>query len=137
VREVSLVGWKNPIRAIFDGRQNQGTIRDDICRPSSLCNDGRPPFTATEKALSQNTPMSADAHDLEAVRRILDAHRQQITRRYDAVGTGIGKDGSDYVITVYLKDASHQSASEVSIEGVRLKFVVTGPFRPHSDSQAR
>ena len=63
--------------------------------------------------------MSTDPHDVEAVRRVLEAHREEVTRRYDAVGTGIGKDGADYVITVYLKGVKDRPEQEVAIEGVR------------------
>ncbi len=76
--------------------------------------------------------MSADMHDIDVVRRVLEAHREDITRRFNAVGTGIGQDGADYVITVYLRDSKDRPNQEVSIEGVRLKFEVTGPFRPYS-----
>jgi len=71
------------------------------------------------------------ANDLEAVRRVLDAHREEIQRRFGAVGTGIGKRGSEYVITVYLKAAKDRPESDVAVEGIELKFEVTGEFHSH------
>ena len=71
------------------------------------------------------------ANDLENVRRVLEAHREEIARRFDAVGTGIGKSGSDYVITVYLKKAGDRPEHEVAVEGIPLRFEVTGEFHAH------
>ncbi|MDQ2898970.1 MAG: hypothetical protein M3Y07_04120 [Acidobacteriota bacterium] len=69
--------------------------------------------------------------DLEAVRRVLAEHRDDIVARYHAVGTGIGRNENEYVITVYLRVAKDRPLEPVSIEGVRLNFEVTGEIRPH------
>jgi hypothetical protein len=75
----------------------------------------------------------ADPGDLESVRRLLEEHRQEVVRAYRAVGTGIGSSepgGPGYAIVVYLKEKSDMPAEPVALEGVPLKFVVTGEFRP-------
>jgi hypothetical protein len=70
--------------------------------------------------------------DLETVRSVLERHRAEITSRFEAVGTGIGRAGDDYVITVYLGHTGHPPDGEVTVEGIRLQFEITGEFRPHS-----
>ena len=71
------------------------------------------------------------ASGLENVRRVLEAHRGEIMRRFDALGTGIGKSGTDYVITVYLKKAGDRPDQDVAVEGIPLRFEVTGEFHAH------
>lgn len=75
----------------------------------------------------------ADPADLESVKRVLEEHRQEVVRAYRAVGTGIGSraPGSrEYAIVVYLKSKADMPPEPVAIEGVAVKFVVTGEFRP-------
>jgi hypothetical protein len=71
----------------------------------------------------------ADPRSLDEVRAVLATHRADITRRFSAVGTGIGRPDPDgpYVITVYIADLP--SAPPAVIDGVPLNFQVTGPFR--------
>lgn len=76
----------------------------------------------------------ADPRSLESVRAVLAAHRDELVQRFSASGIGIGRPdpGGSYVITVYL--ASSRDVPTVdAIDGVPLRFEVTGPFRAHSD----
>ena len=70
-----------------------------------------------------------DPITLEALRTLLDHNRAEITAQYDAVGTGIGKEGDHHVIVVYLSSQDQHPREMATFEGVPLKFVVTGPFR--------
>jgi hypothetical protein len=69
-----------------------------------------------------------DAGDLQAVRALLSAHREELMRRYKAHGVGVGREGETYVIVVYLDSAAQRPDGDVKLEGVPLKFEVTGPF---------
>lgn len=68
---------------------------------------------------------------LEGVREVLARHRGTIMARYEAVGVGVGKSesGSRFLIVVYLTSAGSAPSDEASIEGIPLKFVVTGRVR--------
>ncbi len=75
-----------------------------------------------------------DAGDLERVRRVLAQRKAEIMRTYRAVGVGIGKrrPGDAYhVITVYLESRADLPPEPASIDGVPLKFEVTGPIQFH------
>lgn len=75
----------------------------------------------------------ADARSLDEVRAVLQRHRESLTNRYKAVGTGIGKAGPDsdrYAIALYLPSVDLRPAQTVSVEGVELSFVVTGEIVP-------
>jgi hypothetical protein len=74
----------------------------------------------------------ADPKDLESVRTLFAAHKDEILRRYGAVGGGIGRNENEYVITVYLRSKNDSPAEPVSIEGVRVRFEVTGEFHLHA-----
>lgn len=76
--------------------------------------------------------MMPKQRDLKTVRSVLERHRAEITRRFEAVGTGIGRSGDEYVITVYLGHAGHPPSGEVTVAGIRLKFEITGEFRPQN-----
>lgn len=76
--------------------------------------------------------MMPKQRDLKTVSSVLERHRAEITRRFEAVGTGIGKSDGEYVITVYLGHTGHPPNGEVTIEGIRLKFEITGEFRPQN-----
>lgn len=69
-----------------------------------------------------------DPKDLEAVRALLDRHRKELMEQYQAEGVGVGRDRKGYVIVVYLTSARQRPARPVHLEGVPLKFEVTGPF---------
>jgi hypothetical protein len=77
----------------------------------------------------------ANVTDLASVRQVLQKHREQVIRDYHAVGVGVGaKNGSsgEYAIVVYLKSERDFPSQPVTLDGVSLKFVVTGEFRAHS-----
>jgi hypothetical protein len=74
-------------------------------------------------------------HDLEFVREILDRRKKEILDLYGATGTGIGKDSEDnqsYVIVVYLPQKENKPQAPVTLEGIPLRFEVTGPFKLHA-----
>jgi len=68
---------------------------------------------------------------VEAVRRVLATRREEIVQRFHAIGTGIGRNGSDHIITVYLKNERDRPREEVVVDGVSLKFEVTGEISPY------
>jgi len=76
----------------------------------------------------------ANAGDLDFVRKVLGRHREEILKSYDAAGVGIGaaegREGQ-YAIVVYLKSADKRPNTPVLIEGISLRFVVTGEFKPY------
>ncbi|MEV1154402.1 hypothetical protein AB0J27_03200 [Micromonospora chokoriensis] len=73
----------------------------------------------------------AEPGSLDAVRATLAAHRADLTRRFAAVGTGIGRPdpSGPYVITVYVSDPALVAVTSESVDGVALHFVLTGPFQ--------
>lgn len=75
-----------------------------------------------------------DPKNLDDVRRVLQNNKDELMRRYDAAGVGIGKrDPKDdaYVITVLMKTSQNIPTEPVEVEGVPLKFDVTGEFKAH------
>lgn len=82
----------------------------------------------------------ARPRDLETVRKVKKRHGDEILRRYNAVGHGIGAAGKRdhppapedevYVIVVSLRSASGKPKSPQQIGGVPLKFLVTGTIKP-------
>lgn len=66
--------------------------------------------------------------DIGAVRAVLERNKLELIARYDAAGVGIGREGDDTVIVIYLKTEQPPPLGEIAVEGVPLKFVVTGPF---------
>jgi hypothetical protein len=78
-----------------------------------------------------------DTTRIESVRQVLEKRKDEILAAYRAVGVGIGKQkptDPSYVIVVYLESRSDLPGGAVSIDGVPLKFEVTGPIRPLSQS---
>ncbi|GAA2184185.1 hypothetical protein [Micromonospora lupini] len=73
----------------------------------------------------------AEPGSLDNVRAVLAAHRTDLTRRYAAVGTGIGRPdpSGPYVITVYVTEPALVARTDESVDGVALRFVLTGPFQ--------
>ena len=67
---------------------------------------------------------------LESVREILQRRKSEILETYRAIGVGIGKEDDSYRIVVYLETPGDRTGKPVSVEGVPLKFVVTGPIKP-------
>ncbi|MGC4747106.1 hypothetical protein ACLQ28_15820 [Micromonospora sp. DT201] len=72
----------------------------------------------------------AEPNSLDAVRAVLATHRADLTRRFAAVGTGIGRPdpAGPYVITVYVTDPVLVALTSERVDGVALRFVLTGPF---------
>lgn len=76
-----------------------------------------------------------DNKNLDQVRAYLQHHKEQIMAEYKASGVGIGKSNSkddNYVIVVYLDDQKLQPEQPVIMNGVALKFEITGPFVLHT-----
>ena len=70
--------------------------------------------------------------DLEHVRDVLERHREDLKLRYRAAGTGIGRRSAQdrtLVIVVYLESSRDLPRDPQSVEGVPLRFEVTGPIR--------
>lgn len=74
-----------------------------------------------------------DPSNLEEVRALFARHRREIIERYEAHGAGVGRQGDGYAIVVYLDSADQQPQEPVTLEGVPLKFEVTGPFTLHTN----
>ena len=82
----------------------------------------------------------ARPRDLETVREVKKRHGDEILRRYNAVGHGIGAAGKResppapedevYVIEVHLRSASDKPKTPQQIGGVPLRFRVVGTVRP-------
>jgi hypothetical protein len=75
----------------------------------------------------------ADPTDIESVRELLRRKRSELIATYAATGVAIGKrEPADqaYVLVVYLASRSMMPAEPHSLEGIPLKFEVTGRFRP-------
>ena len=70
-----------------------------------------------------------DSRDLDAVRALLERRRKDLLAQYKAAGVGVGRHGDDYVIVVYLMTADQQPRTAETVEGVSIRFEVTGPFK--------
>ena len=76
--------------------------------------------------------MAEQKKGLEEVRDVLKRNKRDLIDRLGAEGVAIGKnDPSDeeYVITVYLATGTDVPDEAQSIEGVPLKFIVSGKFK--------
>lgn len=76
-----------------------------------------------------------NARNLQEVREFFQAHKHEIILRYGAEGAGIGKQSpkdDSYVIVVYLGSRNAIPKETVILEGIPLKFEVTGRFKPQS-----
>ncbi|MFH8787041.1 hypothetical protein [Streptomyces roseoverticillatus] len=81
----------------------------------------------------------SEPNTLDHVRRVLDRHKAHILATYRAVGVGIGQatsPGTAYVITVYLQSSTDRPQEPVTMDGVPLRFTVTGPVRPLHPGEA-
>lgn len=71
---------------------------------------------------------------LEHAREVLRQRKEGILRTYKAIGVGIGKhepQGKSYGIVVYLESEQElPKEGAISIEGVPLRFEVTGRIKP-------
>lgn len=82
----------------------------------------------------------ANMIDLGSVRAVLERHKQEILRSYNAVGVGVGKDEEvpeSYVIVVYLESADARPNLPVVVDGVPLRFKITGQFKPYNSVPER
>ncbi len=82
----------------------------------------------------------AEDKSLEEVRAVLDRQREAILARYGAQGVGIGRPAgrtTGYGLVVYLATAPEKPLADTEIEGVPLRFEVTGHFRPLEPDAAR
>ena len=74
-----------------------------------------------------------DATPLTYARQVRNRHRDELLGRFQAVGLGIGKqdaaDGGGYAIVVYLDSERDRPKVPVSVEGVPVRFEVTGQVR--------
>ena len=76
-----------------------------------------------------------DTKNLESVRAYLQEHKAEIIEKYSANGVAIGKQNltnDHYVIVVYLQDLGQLPKQPVRVNGIPLKFEVTGTFTLHS-----
>ncbi|QGV77053.1 hypothetical protein [Streptomyces ficellus] len=74
----------------------------------------------------------SEPNTLERVRSTLNRHRTHLLETYRAVGVGIGQaapSATSYCITVYLLSSADIPQEPVAIDGVPLRFEVTGPVR--------
>jgi hypothetical protein len=68
---------------------------------------------------------------LEEIRKLLSGKKRELMDRYSAQGVAIGKDDpSDpgYVLIVYLEKAQDSPKEPQELDGVPIKFKVTGRF---------
>jgi hypothetical protein len=70
-----------------------------------------------------------DSNQLESVRSVFRRSKDSLIETYEAQGAGVGKEGDDYVIVVYLSSSRRRPVDPVSVEGVPVKFEVTGRFK--------
>lgn len=71
--------------------------------------------------------------DLKAVRGVLARHKTALLSKYHATGIGVGKAegaATGYVIVVYLDGKERKPAETVVVEGIPVRFEVTGSFYP-------
>lgn len=76
----------------------------------------------------------ADPKNLDEVRQVFARTKKELMDRYGAHGAGIGKTaaGDAYAIVLYLESEDKLPSGQAEIEGVPLKFEVTGPIRLHT-----
>jgi len=73
----------------------------------------------------------ANPANLEEVRALFQARKAELIAQYHAEGAGIGKGpGGEYEIVVYLADEKARPAQSATLEGVPIRFEVTGKFQP-------
>jgi len=74
----------------------------------------------------------ADPKNLDDVRQLLQQHKRELMQKYQAQGVAVGKQNlsdDSYVIVVHLASRNELPAGEAEVEGVPLKFEVTGRFK--------
>ncbi|MEO7177740.1 MAG: hypothetical protein ABIW83_02755 [Allosphingosinicella sp.] len=75
-----------------------------------------------------------DNRDLAAVREYFHANKAKLIECFGAVGAGIGREpagesSGPYVIVLYLPHPSSKALDSMELEGIEVKFEVTGQFR--------
>ena len=73
-----------------------------------------------------------DPKKLEDVRDVLNRNKKELMNRFNAEGVAIGKlnpTDNSYVLTVFLDTSRDIPTEPVEIEGIPLKFEVTGKFK--------
>jgi hypothetical protein len=74
----------------------------------------------------------SDSDPRERARQVLERNRDELMRRYRAIGTGLGRKSRDDpapVIVVYVESSKDVPAGAHAVEGVEIKFVATGEVR--------
>ena len=72
-----------------------------------------------------------DPRDLASVRTYLKEHKADLMQTYHANGIAIGKmnpTDDSYVIVIYLNDKKQKPTESINVDGIPLKFEITGPF---------
>lgn len=73
----------------------------------------------------------ANAASLDEVRALFQARKAELIAQYHAEGAGIGKGpGGEYEIVVYLAEEKARPIERAALEGVPIRFEVTGKFQP-------
>jgi hypothetical protein len=73
-----------------------------------------------------------DPKNLESVREYFRGRKEEIMKQYNAEGAGIGKAGAGddrYAIVVYLKRKQDIPPEPVELDGIPVRFEVTGGFQ--------
>ena len=74
----------------------------------------------------------ADRIELDRVRKAMVLNRQILLEKYGAIGIGIGKSDSknvNYNIVVFVESRDKIPQKNISIEGIPVKFKVTGKIK--------
>ena len=70
--------------------------------------------------------------ELNYVRQVLQRNKKELMRRYKAEGVGIGKKtpkDDSYIVTVFVAGPENIPTEPVEVEGIPLKFKITGKFK--------
>ncbi|KQS27060.1 hypothetical protein [Dyadobacter sp. Leaf189] len=68
------------------------------------------------------------SNSLEHVKEVFHQDKQEIIGKYNATGAGIGKEGEEYVIVVYLRGPGREEKTE-QWKTVKLKLKYTGEMK--------
>ncbi|MDO5972019.1 hypothetical protein Q4Q35_19640 [Flavivirga aquimarina] len=70
-------------------------------------------------------------HPLEDIRAVFKQDKALIIEKYNATGAGIGKDGTQYVIVVYLENKLKPNEKVISNwKGIPIKLEFIGTIKP-------
>jgi hypothetical protein len=73
-----------------------------------------------------------DPKKLEDVRDVLNRNKKELMKRFSAEGVAIGKRNptdDSYVLTIFLDTSRDIPTEPAEIEGIPLKFEITGKFK--------